>query len=263
MLVDALRTYGYGGLQVAAAQDGNASEAGLQADYDSQGGRAMMAYQAEISRSTPACLLFVLDASTSMRERVGDGPTKARFLADAINRLLATLVVTATKADGVRDYFEVGAIHYSTFGARNALVDQSDRNVFRPISTLAHHPLRIEERRRLRAQAKDGIEYEVVRMPIWIEPLASGWTRMCAGLELAHQVTRQWARDHPTSYPPTVIHVTDGHPTDGDPLPLADEIRSITTRDGSVLLFNLHIDTRGGMPIVFPSTARQLPDSYA
>lgn len=100
-------------------------------------------------------------------------------------------------------------------------------------------------------------------MPIWIEPLASGWTKMCAGLELASQVTRRWAKAHPSSYPPTVIHVTDGHPTDGDPLPIADEIRRIATRAGSALLFNLHIDARPGAPIVFPSTDRQLPNFYA
>jgi len=176
---------------------------------------------------------------------------------------LATLVVTATKADGVRDYFEVGAIHYSTFGARNALGDRFDRDIFRPISILAHHPLRVEERRRLRTQAMDRTEYEVVRMPIWIEPLASGWTKMCAGLEFAHQVTRHWAEAHPASHPPTVIHVTDGHPTDGDPLPIAAEIRNIRTRAGPALLFNLHIDARSGTPIVFPSSDRQLPNSYA
>jgi hypothetical protein len=213
-----------------------------------------MDYQPEISRSTPACLLFVLDASTSMRERVGDGPTKAGFLADTINRLLATLIVTATKADGVRDYFDVGAIHYSTFGARNALGSRSDHDIFRPISIIAGHPIRIEERRRLRGQGTGSDDGELVKMPIWIEPLASGWTRMCAGLKLASQVTRHWAEAHPSSYPPTIIHVTDGHPTDGDPLPIADEIRRITTRAGRPCCSTFTLMRAPERPSSFPRT---------
>ena len=53
-----------------------------------------MPYTAEISRVNPTCFLFLIDQSGSMAERFGGeaGKTKAEGVADAINRLLQTLV---------------------------------------------------------------------------------------------------------------------------------------------------------------------------
>ncbi|MCI0702726.1 MAG: VWA domain-containing protein, partial [Planctomycetia bacterium] len=49
-----------------------------------------MPYSAQISRTNPACLLFLIDQSRSMGEPFvgGGGQTKAAMVADAINRLL-------------------------------------------------------------------------------------------------------------------------------------------------------------------------------
>jgi hypothetical protein len=65
------------------------------------------------------------------------------------------------------------------------------------------------------------------------------------------------------SYPPTLIHVTDGQSTDGDPEQLAEAIRQISTNDGQCLLFNLHIDTSGSGSVIFPSSEAGLPDTYS
>ncbi len=55
-----------------------------------------------------------------------------------------------------------------------------------------------------------------------------------------------WADAHSSSYPPTIIHVTDGASTDGDPSAVAAALRQMSTSDGECLLFNLHISTTGG-----------------
>ena len=59
-----------------------------------------MAYTAEISRVNPTCFLFLIDQSGSMAESWGGeaGKTKAQGVADAINRLLQTLVAGVPKA---------------------------------------------------------------------------------------------------------------------------------------------------------------------
>jgi len=67
-----------------------------------------MPYQAEISREHPTCLLFVIDQSGSMDEITAAGRSKADFVADVLNKTLYTLVTTCSKADGVRDYFDIG-----------------------------------------------------------------------------------------------------------------------------------------------------------
>src|SRR2546423_6080786 len=71
-----------------------------------------MPYQAEISRENPTCFLFVIDQSGSMDEITESGRSKAAFVADVLNKTLYTLVTTCSKADGVRNYFDVGVIAY-------------------------------------------------------------------------------------------------------------------------------------------------------
>lgn len=93
-----------------------------------------MAYSAEISRTNPACFLFLIDQSGSMQEvlapadiqpmaeptfvdgksysHTASGKTKADAVADAINRLLQNLVLLCAKPEGVRDYFHIGVLGY-------------------------------------------------------------------------------------------------------------------------------------------------------
>ena len=76
---------------------------------------------------------------------------------------------------------------------------------------------------------------------------------MTAAMRTAAEALVEWCDAHPASYPPTIIHVTDGASTDGDPSAVADALKLMSTGDGECLLFNLHISTSGGQPAVFPS----------
>ena len=69
-------------------------------------------YTAEISRTNPSAFLFIIDQSGSMDERMETEQTKAQFVADVLNKTLYQLVIRCTRADGVRNYFEVGVIAY-------------------------------------------------------------------------------------------------------------------------------------------------------
>src|SRR5580704_9054180 len=105
-----------------------------------------MPYSAEISRSNPSCFLFLIDQSGSMSDPIGGAAKKkADVVADAINRLLQTLVLRCAKSEGIRDYFYVGVIGY---GARvaPALGGQLSGRPLVPISDVGKFPLRVEER---------------------------------------------------------------------------------------------------------------------
>ena len=67
----------------------------------------------------------------------------------------------------------------------------------------------------------------------------------------------------PGCYPPLIVNITDGMPTDGDPQPRAAMIRDLASQDGNVLLFNVHISSRNERPIEFPSREEDLPDDAA
>ncbi len=218
-----------------------------------------MAYTGEISRDHPTCLLFVIDQSGSMDEKMGFGRSKADFVADVLNKTLATLVANCTKADGVRSYFDIGIIAYGGGGAKNGLPGE----LIQPISRIGERPLRVESRTKKTDDGAGGIVDQRIRFPVWFEPTSSGGTPMCAALTKAAEAVVEWCDAHPVSYPPTILHVTDGQSTDGDPEHIADGLRQISTEDGACVLFNLHVTAGEGREVLFPGTELALADEYS
>jgi len=221
-----------------------------------------LSYVAEISRSSPTAILMVIDQSTSMLENLSSGQVKARFLADVLNKTLYTIVTNCSKADGIRDYFHIGVVAYSGNNARNGFNGELGDTPLHAISHLANHPLRVESRMRKVVGPDEQIIEQPVKFPVWFDPRSRGMTSMCAGLSMALKVLSRWCSDHPTAYPPTVLHITDGHPTDGDPEPIARKIRALKTKDGPCLLFNLHVDRGQGDPLLFPTDEGGVGDGF-
>jgi len=221
-----------------------------------------MSYQAEISRASPTAILMVVDQSTSMGHRLSGGQSKAAFLADVLNKTLYTIITSCSKADGVRDYFHVGVVAYSGEKARNGFQGALGEEALHVVSRLAEAPLRIETRTKKVAGMNGDVVEQSVRFPIWFEPKSHGKTAMCAGLGAAIDIIGQWCAAHPSAFPPTVLHVTDGHPSDGNPEPAADRLKTLATHDGGCLLFNLHVDAGEGEPLIFPNDERAVRDRF-
>ncbi|NPU11978.1 VWA domain-containing protein [Bradyrhizobium sp. 83002] len=222
-----------------------------------------MPYSAEISRDNPTCILFVIDQSGSMDEKMTTGKSKAEFVADVLNKTIYTLITNCTKSDGVRNYFDVGVIGYGGAGVGKGLGGALAGRLVHPITALESSPLRIEDRTRLEDDGAGGVLERKVKFPIWFDATASGGTPMCAALTQAAEQLVAWCDSHPGNYPPTVLHVTDGASTDGDPESIASAIRQLSTNDGECLLFNIHVSTLQGETIRFPNSGSTLADNYA
>lgn len=222
-----------------------------------------MSYTAEISRSNPTAFLFLVDQSGSMDDRMSSDRSKAQQVADVLNRTLAALVMRCTKSEGTRDYFEIGVIGYSGDKAYNGFQGALSSTILHPISAIEGSPLKIEDRKKKVDDGAGGIIEQTIKFPVWFEPHASGGTPMCQAVTKAAEELVAWCDAHPNCYPPTVIHITDGESTDGDPETLASQLRQIRTQDGEVLMFNLHVSSSGVNPIEFPSSETNLPDEYA
>jgi hypothetical protein len=223
-----------------------------------------MAYTAEISRQNPSCFLFLIDQSGSMSDNIsGQGKSKAQAVADAINKLLSNLTIKCAKSEGVRDYYHVGVVGYGSFVGVAFSGGLADKELA-PISDIANFPARIEERSKKVDDGAGGLIDQKVKFPIWFDPIASGGTPMTQAFVKANQIIDTWLTQYPDCFPPTIIHITDGEATDGDPKEEMKKIVGKASSDGNVLLFNLHVSSNpNARTIEFPSNNESLPDQYS
>jgi hypothetical protein len=221
-------------------------------------------YSVQITRSNPTCIILLLDQSGSMADPFGgDKETrKADYVADVVNHTLHDLVIRCTKTEEVRNYYYVSVIGYGrkvtpAFGG--PLLNRR----LTPISEAAEYPLRIETRYKRVSDGMGGSLEMPVRFPLWILPQADGGTPMCQAFEQVREILEQWLAEHPGGFPPTVLHLTDGESSDGDPEEIGREIMSLQTEDGPVLLFNCHISSQRSSKIEYPISGKSLPDGFA
>ncbi|NUO84218.1 VWA domain-containing protein [candidate division KSB1 bacterium] len=224
-----------------------------------------MSYQAEISRANPSCFLFLIDQSGSMADTFGGGGAnkrKADGVADAINRLLQNLIIKCAKSEGIRDYYHIGVIGYgATIGS--GFTGHLTGQDLSPISLIANSPSKIEERTKKVDDGAGGLVDQTIKFPIWFDPIANGGTPMCQALDQAKSIIQNWINEHPSCFPPIVINITDGEATDGDPTEKAEEIKRLSSVDGNVLVFNIHVSSQNASPIEFPDKEDGLPDQFA
>jgi hypothetical protein len=225
-----------------------------------------MPYVAEISRTNPTCFVFLIDQSGSMAEpfHAIPGMKKSDGVADAINKLLDSLVDRCTKGETILDRFYVSVIGYGDkLGeASPAFGGDLAGKMLVPISEVGKNPLRIEKRIKKENDGAGGIVDLPVEFSIWFEAKANNDTPMCKALDLAWGIVGEFIPNYPKCYPPMVINITDGEASDGDPELHASMITNMASHDGNVLLFNLHISSTQGAPLIYPARQIDLPDDY-
>lgn len=217
-----------------------------------------MAYASEISRRNPACLLILVDQSGSMNEEIpADRTTKAKGVADVVNNLIAELINRNTNGEEVFDRFHVGVITYGDTSVKTPFGPDG----LAPLSQIYEKPLRIETRIFDRYVGAGRMEQEQVQMPIWFDALGAGRTPMCEALGKAKEVLTTWVASHPSSFPPIVVNITDGEASDGDPSPAMRELQTLSTRDGSALLFNVLVTQKAGdRKVAYPADPEDMWD---
>jgi hypothetical protein len=193
----------------------------------------------------------------------GDNNTrKADFVAHVVNSTLHDLVIRCTKTEEIRNYYYVSIIGYGrTVGS--AFAGQLSGRSLVPIADVADYPARIENRFKRIQDGMGGVIEQPFRFPVWIDPTSNGGTPMCHAFTQTKATIEQWLREHSRGFPPTVLHLTDGESSDGDPTKLGEEIMELGTNDGKVLIFNCHVSSYPGKKIEYPSNSFELPDQFA
>ena len=230
-----------------------------------------MPYTADISRTNPACFLFLIDQSGSMTSPLAGQPgqLKKDQAAQALNRVLDEISLRCSRGMDIRDYFHIGIIGYKTdyTGApaiSSLLNGTAPQQPFLPISRVVELA-EIEERQVKESDGAGGLVEVTRQIPVWVQPTAEYGTPMCQTLDLASRALQDWIAQNPDSFPPIVINISDGMPTDGDPVISAQQITDLQTSDGNALIFNTHLSGINAIPCQYPGSVSEVPqgDEYA
>ena len=222
-------------------------------------------YEQKINRATPGCILILLDRSDSMRVIAANGVSLAAGAAQAVNRLLFNIAKRSQKERGSlpRHYFDIGVFGYgAASNGRGEAVESAFQGALRgqplvALPDLASNPMRIDE-------VRTSVDLPPSRMPIWVDPAHGSATPMCEALATAGYYAAEWIKIHPTSFPPVILNISDGEVTDSpyEGVELegwAMRVRSLETRDGNALLYNIFLSAQSESTKYFPSHAEGLP----
>jgi hypothetical protein len=234
-------------------------------------------YSQTASRAKPACVLFLIDQSFSMDDGIaGTKKSISSTVATAVNKLIFELIQICEKGDDKpRHWFDVGMIGYTSDANGTPIVGSAfggalaGRNLV-SIPDLNDNPLDFEVRKKKVEQVDDTgnlvLVDEEVKFMVWYQMPQKELrfaTPMRTAFEYARPIVEQWIAEHPDSFPPLLIHLTDGESTDGDPKEAAAAVQSLATSDGNVLILNCHISSNKAEGVLFPTSADQLPDVFA
>ena len=233
--------------------------------------RSKDAYTAQITRNTPTAFIFLVDQSASTRRSVtlnGERMTLAEAVARIVNNQINELVLRCIKTNEVRHYYDIAVIGYG-HEAYSGWGGQLEGRDFVTPEELKNNPYKritVREEKRTRK----GVEMKEVEKVQWLEPRHDGnWTRLHLAFARAEKLLYQWFAEHKGKdcYPPTIINITDGAFNDAkheDLVQQANELKSLFTNDGNVLLWNIHVTPSSSGQVLLPTGKGELGgDKYA
>ena len=229
-------------------------------------------YTAQITRNTPTAFIFMVDHSVSMDRTTnlfGEEMTMAEAASRIVNQQINELVLRCIKSNEVRHYYDIAVIGYGqdAYYAWNG--DLEGRKFVSP-EELRDNPYKkitVREEKRTRK----GTTVREVEKVQWMEARHDGsWTHVDKAFDLVHGLLDEWMSEHHDKdcYPPTIINITDGE-FNGAPtsyvLQQANELKSMFTNDGNVILFNIHFTpSKSADEVICPVSKDELGNnSYA
>ena len=230
------------------------------------------AYTAQITRNTPTAFIFLIDQSVSMQRMTtlnGEEMTMSEAAARIVNQQINGLVLRCIKYNEVRHYYDIAVIGYGE-RAYSGWNGSLEGRTFVSPEELQNNPFKkivVREEKNTRK----GVQIKEVEKVQWMEARHDGsWTHLHKAFDMAHNLLDDWMREHHDKdcYPPTIINITDGEfngATKDYVLQQANELKSMFTNDGNVILFNIHFaPNKSGDEVVCPISKNELNgNSYA
>ena len=234
--------------------------------------QAKIPYTAQITRNTPTAFIFLVDHSVSMQQKTtlfGEEMTMAEAAARIVNNQINELVLRCVKMGDTRHYYDIAVVGYGEGAYSGWQGELEGRKFVSPEELKAHPYTKITIRKEIRT--RKGVQIKEVEQVQWVSARHDGhWTHYHEAFDYARDLLADWMIDHHEKdcYPPTVIHITDGvfnHASKEEVVQKANELKSMVTNDGNVILFNIHFTPDlDANPVACPIAKSELGgDSYA
>lgn len=221
-----------------------------------------------VTRSCPALIIFIVDMSGSMAEKIfyeGKRIPKCDAISQIVNISISEIIDRCVNGTEHRDYFNLVILGYNGEGVTSLLksycsegreyatVNDLEQADIKPITYGLHMMV-------------DGEMMEVTRKSktyISIKPFHT--TPMYSALQRAYDIGRKWCKEKGVqSAPPIFINITDGEASDAtteDLLMVAGKIKSLSTNRGGSIFVNIHVSTTEQKEkIIFPLESKGLKD---
>ena len=215
-----------------------------------------MSHENNMSTNDPGCIIVLIDQSGSMKSNWGRSSYSLEWgAARSVNHMIGELVERCSKGDEVAPRVRLGFYGYAGSDVNWATSKFSpDADGLVSLEELAECDEEIEDP-----------ENEIM-LPWVVEEKAYGGTPMKSAFEQIIAIAENFAQNHPDSFPPVIVNITDGMPTDcneSDLPSIVSPIMNISTSDGAALVFNVHISADPSNPVFLPGPGDNLPDAYA
>jgi hypothetical protein len=205
-----------------------------------------------LSRTKRSAIVMLIDRSGSTGDTLPDGGSRVcDQVARAANNTLEELCLLTAPSGTVNDVLDIAVMGFGNDTVTSLLPGTSSGSPWLSIEGVAKSPCRLEER-------------EGIKRPIWIESGAEGSTPMRAAVRHARELLEQWFAARAEAYFAMVLLITDGMPTDGDPLPEALALGQSRCAGIPPLLMTVHVSADPEVkPIDFPSSESELNSEHS
>ncbi len=228
-------------------------------------------YTAQITRNTPTAFIFLVDQSVSMKRTTnlyGEQISLAEAVARIVNKQIYDLILRCVKMDDIRHYYDIAVIGYGhdVYSGWNGTLAGRDFVSPEEIKNNPYKRITVREE----VKTRKGTQIKEIEKVQWLEAKCDGrWTHVHQAFDRAKELLDKWMKEHHDKdcYPPTVINITDGqfnHATLEHIIQQANELKSMFTNDGNVLLWNIHITPDSLEQILLPVGKEELEgDKYS
>ncbi|MEG0499673.1 MAG: hypothetical protein RR550_00950 [Rikenellaceae bacterium] len=221
-----------------------------------------------VTRSCPALILFVVDMSGSMAEKIfyeGRLIPKSDTISQIVNINISEIISKCIRGKEFCDYFNLAILGYNGDGVTSLLKKHcTTEKDYITVTDLMNADIEDFEYDFTMMVGGEITEFtRKAKKFINITPYHT--TPMYAALKESYEIARKWCREKGAqSVPPIIINITDGEASDAsadDLLLISSRIKNLSTNKGNSIFVNIHISTsEPEKQIVFPLEPTGLKD---